>query len=162
LAAVWITPHRVWIGVDDEEPGGLTLRRRIPVPEAADAGAVVLPGAAVSPESALLLPNDGDFSYCKVRLDPVSRDALATSLGRLLDPLSRAVAALADITALCRDLLSPRPAGEGGDVRLVAGRGLIDSASGPDDTPTHRTGRLAELAELGPAKPARLSQVWRR
>jgi len=184
-------PHQVWIGVYDQEPGGLMLRGRIPVPVPADAGAVVLPAAAVRPEPALLLPNDGDFSYCKVRLDPVSRDALAASLGRLPDPLSRAVAwnsvrdlvrdgelgpreylalaarhlpaetdgaiaghvigyarwtvadrylppglraaALADITALCRDLLSPRPAGDGDEVRLAAVRGLIDSASGPDD-----------------------------
>ena len=54
--------------------------------------AVVLPAAAVRPEPALLLPNDGDLSYCKVRLDPASRDALAAWLGRLPDPLSRAVA----------------------------------------------------------------------
>ena len=47
-------------------------------------------GSIVPP--ALLLPNDGDFSYCKIRLDPVSRNALASSLGRLSDPLSRAVA----------------------------------------------------------------------
>ena len=49
-------------------------------------------------------------------------------------------AALADITSLCRDLLSPQLAsgaseagGAGGEMRLVAVRGLIDSASGPGD-----------------------------
>ncbi len=188
-------PHRVWIGVYDEGPGELALRARVPVPVPADAAAVVLPAAAVRPEPALLLPNDGDFSYCKVRLDPVSQDTLASSLGRLADPLSRAVAwnsvrdlvrdgelaprqylalaarhlpaetdgstaghvlgyarwtvadrylpaglrdaALADITSLCRDLLSPQLAsgasGAGGEMRLVAVRGLIDSASGPGD-----------------------------
>ena len=191
-------PHRVWIGVYDKGLGELALRARVPVPVPADAAAVVLPVAAVRPEPALLLPNDGDFSYCKVRLDPVSHDTLASSLGRLADPLSRAVAwnsvrdlvrdgelaprqylalaarhlpaetdestvghvlgyarwtvadrylpaglrdtALADITSLCRDLLSPRPASgaseagdAGGEMRLVAVRGLIDSASGPGD-----------------------------
>ena len=85
-------PHRVRVGVYDEEPGQLTLRTRIPVPVPADAGMVVLPSAAVRPEPALLLPNDGDFSYCKVRLDPASQAALDRSLGRLADPLSRAVA----------------------------------------------------------------------
>src|SRR5262249_10763413 len=147
--------------------------------------------AAISPAPALLLPNDGDFSYCKVRLDPLSRESLAASLGRLADPLSRAVAwnsvrdlvrdgelapqeylalagrhlpaetdgaiaghvigyargtiadrylpaepraaALADLTGLCRDLLSPRPGGDGDEMRLIAVRGLIDSASSPDD-----------------------------
>jgi aminopeptidase N len=184
-------PHRVWIGVYDESPGELALRARVPVLVPADAGAVVLPAAAVRPEPALLLPNDGDFSYGKIRLDPASRDALAASLGRLADPLSRAVAwnsvrdlvrdgelaprqylalaarhlpaetdgsiavhvlgyarwtvadrylppglrgaALADITSLCRDLLGPQLARDGDEVRLVAVRGLIDSASGPDD-----------------------------
>jgi aminopeptidase N len=183
--------------VYDEGPGELALRARVPVAVPADAAAVVLPAAAVRPEAALLLPNDGDFSYCKVRLDPVSQDTLASSLGRLADPLSRAVAwnsvrdlvrdgelpprqylalaarhlpaetdgstaahvlgyarwtvadrylpaglrgaALADITSLCRDLLSPRlasgasDAGGASEMRLVAVRGLIDSASGPDD-----------------------------
>ena len=48
-------------------------------------------------------------------------------------------AALADITSLCRDLLSPRlargtsEAGGDDEMRLVAVRGLIDSASGPGD-----------------------------
>ncbi len=178
-------PHRVWVGVYDEAPGELTLRTRIPVLVPAHAGAVVLPWGR--PEPALLLPNDGDFSYCKVRLDPVSQATLASSLGRLADPLSRAVAwnslrdlvrdgqlaprqylglaarhlpaetdssiaehviayarwtvadrylapglrgaALADITSLCRDLLG----GDADGMRLVAARGLIDSASGPDD-----------------------------
>ena len=175
----------------DEGPGDLTLRDRIPVLVPADAAAVVLPAAAARPGAALLLPNDGDFSYCKIRLDPASRDALASSLGRLPDPLSRAVAwngvrdlvrdgelaprqylalaarhlpaetdnsvaghvigyarwtvadcylppglrgaALADITSLCRDLLSAHPAGDDDEMRLVAARGLIDSAAGPDD-----------------------------
>jgi len=183
-------PHRLLAGVYDDGADGLTLRGRFPVQVAADARAVVLPAGAVRPEPALVLPNDGDLSFCKVRLDPVSGDALAACLGRLPDPLSRAVAwtwvrdlvrdgelaprryldlaarhlpaetessiaghvigyargtitdrylppgqrgaALAAITALCRDLLSPHPAGDGDEMRLVAVRGLIGSASGPD------------------------------
>jgi aminopeptidase N len=179
-------PHRVWIGVYDEGPGELVLRARVPVLVPADAAAVVLPAVAVQPEPALLLLNDGDFSYCKVRLDSVSQETLASSLGRLADPLSRALAwnsvrdlvqdgelsprqylalaarhlpaetdgsiagyvlgyarwtvadrylpagprgaALAEITSLCRDLLSGDD-----EMRLVAVRGLIDSASGPGD-----------------------------
>ena len=60
------------------------------------------------PEPALLLPNDGDFSYCKVRLDPASQAALASWMGRLADPLSRAVAWNA-VRDLVRDSeLAPR------------------------------------------------------
>jgi aminopeptidase N len=207
-------PHRMWVGVYDEAPGGLRLRARVPVPVPADAGAVVLPAAAVTPEPALLLPNDGDLSYCKVRLDPASLDALASSLGRLADPLSRAVAwnavrdmvrdgelaprrylelaarhlpaetdssvaghvigyarvtiadrylppgqrgeALADITGMCRDLLSPQPSGDPGGMRLVAARGLIDSASRPDDVAALWSWLAAGRAPGGPDLDTRL------
>ncbi len=207
-------PHRLLIGVYDEGPDGLVLRGRFPVPVPADARAVVLPAAAIRPEPALLLPNDGDLSYCKVRLDPASQDALAASLGRLPDPLSRAVAwtavrnlvrdselapreylalaarhlpaetdsavaghvigyarwtiadrylppgqraaALADITALCRDLLSPHPAGDGGEVRLVAVRGLIEAAAGPDDVSALWSWLAAGRVPGGPDLDARL------
>ncbi|HEY7144689.1 MAG TPA: aminopeptidase N [Streptosporangiaceae bacterium] len=217
-------PHRVWVGVYDEGPGGLTLRGRVPVLVPADATAVVLPVGQPGP--ALLLPNDGDFSYCKIRLDPVSRDTLASSLGRLADPLSRAVAwngvrdlvrdgelaprqyvalaachlpaetdgsiaghvigyarwtvadsylppglrgdALADLTSLCRDLLSAHPAGgageaggasgAGGDdeMRLIAARGLIDSAAGPDDISALRSWLAAGRVPGGPDLDSRL------
>jgi aminopeptidase N len=214
-------PHRVWVGVYDEGPGGLMLRDRFPVLVPADAASVVLP--VDQPGPALLLPNDGDLSYCKIKLDPASRDVLASSLGRLPDPLSRAVAwnsvrdlvrdgelaprqyvtlaarhvpaetdgsiaghvigyarwtvadcylppglrgvALADLTSLCRDLLSARPsgraseaggAGKGDEMRLVAARGLIDSAAGPDDISALRSWLAAGRAPGGPDLDSRL------
>jgi aminopeptidase N len=211
-------PHRVWVGVYDEGPGDLTLRDRVPVLVPADATAIGLPVG--QPEPALLLPNDGDFSYCKIRLDPASRDTLASSLGRLADPLSRAVAwngvrdlvrdgelapgqyialaarhlpaetdgsiaghvigyarwtvadsylppelrgaALADLTSLCRNLLSAHPAGcaneAGGDdeMRLIAARGLIDSAAGPDDISALRSWLAAGRVPGGPDLDSRL------
>ena len=187
-------PHRVWIGVYDRAPGDageLVLRARLPVSVEADAAEGTLPAAAVDPPPALLLPNDGDVSYCKVRLDPRSWAALASGLDGLADPLSRAVAwntardlvrdgelparrylelaarhlpaetdstiagpvlafarwtiadrylprprrgtTLAGLAGLCRALLG-RSAGEDADsMRLVAGRGLIDCASGPPE-----------------------------
>jgi len=207
-------PHRLLIGVYDEGADGLTLRGRFPVAVPADARAVVLPAGAVRPEPALLLPNDGDLSYCKVRLDPASRDALAASLSRLPDPLSRAVAwtslrdlvrdgelaprqylalaarhlpaetessvaghvisyarwtiadrylpagqrdaALADLTSLCRDLLSPHPARGRDELRLVAVRGLVDSASGPDDISALWSWLAAGRVPGGPDLDARL------
>ena len=203
-------PHRVWVGVYDEAPGELTLRTRVPVLVPADAGAVVLSWGR--PEPVVLLPNDGDFSYCKVRLDPASQATLASSLGRLADPLSRAVAwnsvrdlvrdgelapqrylalaarhlpaetdssiagqviayarwtvadrylpaglrdaALADITSLCRDLLSPL--GDADGIRLVAARGLIDSASGPDDVAALWSWLAAGRVPGGPDTDSRL------
>ncbi len=88
-------PHRVWIGVYDRPPGGagrLVLRASLPVTIGADEAEVRLPGGTADPPPALLLPNDGDFSFCKVRLDPQSWAALSSQLGQLPDPLSRAVA----------------------------------------------------------------------
>jgi aminopeptidase N len=88
-------PHRVSLGVYDWAPGGtgdLVLRARVPVTIEADADEAALPAAALDPPPALVLPNDGDFSYCKVRLDPASWAALTSGPGRLADPLSRAVA----------------------------------------------------------------------
>jgi aminopeptidase N len=211
-------PHQVRIGAYDRVPGDgeLVLRARFPVSVAADAREVALPSAAIEPAPALLLPNDGDFSYCKVRLDPRSWATLSSGLGRLADPLSRAVAwnaardlvrdgelpareyldlaagqlpaetdttiagpvlafarwtiadrylprpqrdaALAGLAEVCRALLGvgadgmrldrkagpdgtrlDRDAGPDADgMRLVAGRGLIDSASRPDEIATLR------------------------
>ncbi len=86
-------PHRIWLGVyDGDEAAGLSLRARVPVLVPADADDVTLPPAAIGPEPALVLPNDGDASYCKIRLDPQSLAALTASLGRIADPLNRAVA----------------------------------------------------------------------
>jgi len=210
-------PHRVWIGVYDRAPGDageLVLRARLLVSAEADAAAVALPPAAVDPPPALLLPNDGDLGYCKVRLDPGSWTALTAGLGRLADPLSRAVAwnavrdlvrdgelparrylelavmhlpaetdttiagpvldfarwtvadrylprpqrgaALAGLAGLCRALLG-RPAGEDDDgMRLVAGRGLIDSASGPDEVAALRSWLAAGRWPGGPDLDSRL------
>ena len=82
------------MGVYDRSPddaGGLVLRGRYPVTVGAEAE-VPLPRDAIDPPPALVLPNDGDFGYCKVRLDPRSWDALTAGLSGLADPLSRAVA----------------------------------------------------------------------
>ena len=210
-------PHRVWMGVYDRAPGDagtLILRARLPVTVEADTGGVALPAGAVDPPPALVLPNDGDFSYCKVRLDPRSRDALTAGLGHLTDPLSRAVAwntardlvrdaelpalrylelaaahlpaetdtaiagpvlafarwtiadrylprpqrdtALAVLAGLCRALFG-RPAGDdAAGMALVAGRGLIDSASGPDEVATLRSWLQAGRWPGGPELDSRL------
>ena len=204
-------PHRVWLGVYDQPPGDareLVLRARLPVSVEADAGRVTLPSAAAGPPPALLLPNDGDFSYCKVRLDPRSWTALASGLGRLPDPLSRAVAwnaardlvrdgelpaeqylelaarhllaetdttiagpvlgfarwtitdryllpprrdtTLAALAGLCRDLLRRLAGPDADGMRLVAGRGLIDSASDPDEVAALRSWLQTGRWPVGP------------
>ncbi|MFH9428966.1 aminopeptidase N [Streptomyces sp. NPDC017615] len=82
-------PHRVTAGVYDHdltEEGRLTLRERV---------GLDIPQAAPQPigkRPALLLLNDGDLTYAKVRFDPESFETLRTSLSGLPDPLTRAVA----------------------------------------------------------------------
>jgi aminopeptidase N len=203
--------------VYDQVPGdayGLVLRARIPVSIEADADQVTLPPAATDPPPALLLPNDGDFGYAKVRLDPSSRATLTSGLGRLPDPLSRAVAwntvrdlvrdaelpaedylelaarhlpgetetviagpvlgfarrtiadrylppprreaALAGLSGLCRTLLGRAAGPDASGVRLVAARGLIDSASRPDEVVELRSWLEAGGLPGGPDLDSRL------
>src|ERR1035437_477933 len=87
-------PHRVSVGVYDHGPGEegqLTLRARFAVSVEAAAGKPALPPGALRPWPALVLPNDGDLSYCKIRFDPQSWATVTSSLGGIGDPLSRAV-----------------------------------------------------------------------
>jgi aminopeptidase N len=87
---------------------------------------------------------------------PYSRaGARWTIADRYLRPGQRD-AALADITSLCRDLLSPHPAGDGGEVRLVAVRGMIEAAAGPDDVSALWSWLAAGRAPGGPDLDARL------
>ena len=58
---------------------------------AADGGRTVPPELAGSRPGRLLLLNDGDLTYAKIRFDPASRAALAGVLPALADPLARAV-----------------------------------------------------------------------
>ncbi len=81
-------PHRVTAGLYDRdltEEGRLTLRERV---------GLDVPQTAPQPlgkRPALLLLNDGDLTYAKVRFDPESFETLRTSLSGLPDPLTRAV-----------------------------------------------------------------------
>ncbi|MEU6382914.1 aminopeptidase N [Streptomyces bauhiniae] len=82
-------PHRVTAGLYDHdltEEGRLVLRERV---------GLDVPQTTPQPlgkRPALLLLNDGDLTYAKVRFDPESFATLRTSLSGLPDPLTRAVA----------------------------------------------------------------------
>ncbi|QLH21129.1 aminopeptidase N [Streptomyces sp. Rer75] len=84
-------PHRIAIGLYDHEPAAphqLVLRKRV---EAELNGTD--PAAHLSftgPRPDLLLLNDGDLTYTKVRLDPRSWKAAVRSLSGLPDTVSRA------------------------------------------------------------------------
>ncbi|MFJ3901915.1 aminopeptidase N [Streptomyces sp. NPDC090025] len=80
-------PHRLSVGVFDRDAaGGLELRERVwvDVPQAA-------PLELEGPRPALVMLNDGDLTYTKMRFDEVSAETALRSLSRIPDALTRAV-----------------------------------------------------------------------
>ncbi|TJZ51039.1 aminopeptidase N [Streptomyces piniterrae] len=85
-------PHRITVGTYDQDLAGtgrLTLRDRfdLDIPEAGGRTSRTLP----QPAPALVVLNDHDLTYTKIRFDPPSWQTLARSLSGLPDPLTRAV-----------------------------------------------------------------------
>ncbi|GHH35077.1 aminopeptidase N [Streptomyces candidus] len=96
-------PHRITVGAYDHDlldPDALVLRERfeLDVPAAAptadgapDATAPDTQPTRRGRRPALLVLNDGDQTYAKVRLDPTSWRTVLRSLSHTPDPLTRAV-----------------------------------------------------------------------
>ncbi len=82
-----LRPHRIAIGIYDHAPGELRLRRRF---EADVEGAETrIPDLEGEPEPDLILLNDQDLTYAKIRFDRRSRATIESSLATLGDPLAR-------------------------------------------------------------------------
>ncbi|MFF6791359.1 aminopeptidase N [Streptomyces filamentosus] len=97
-------PHRVAVGLYRRVNGALVRYARA---EADIAGArTVVDALAGSERPELVLVNDDDLTYCKVRFDEGSLDTLRTRLGDITDPLARAVCWSA-LWNLTRDALMP-------------------------------------------------------
>ncbi|MFI8099963.1 aminopeptidase N [Streptomyces sp. NPDC086023] len=82
-------PHHITVGTYDDVPGApgrLELRDRLGVD--VPTGEVI---SALGRRPALIVLNDGDLSYAKVRLDPASWDTTLRALSGIPDPLTRAV-----------------------------------------------------------------------
>ncbi|MDQ0633981.1 aminopeptidase N [Arthrobacter pascens] len=83
-------PHRLRVGLYNYDGGGALVRTRSVETDVAGAR-TQLPQLTGEPRPALLLVNDDDLSYAKVRLDPVSEGAVLKSLDRITDPMARAL-----------------------------------------------------------------------
>ena len=81
--------HALELGLYDIVDGRLELRRRTPVDVAGERTEV--PALQGEPAADLLLVNDDDLTYAKIRLDPHSMGAAIDGLGTLGDPLARAL-----------------------------------------------------------------------
>ncbi|WP_019062234.1 aminopeptidase N [Streptomyces prunicolor] len=85
-------PHRITIGLYDHDlhdASRLVLRGRIEKDLAATPGGSIT--STMGPRPALVLLNDGDYTYAKIRFDAESLETVRTSLSGLPDPLTRAV-----------------------------------------------------------------------
>ncbi len=86
-------PHRIDVGLYDRAPGDtarLVLRERATVDITATAAVERRTFDGARPD--LVLLNDNDLSYVKVRFDDRSWEAVRDALGSIPDPLSRSVA----------------------------------------------------------------------
>ncbi|PSK63726.1 Aminopeptidase N [Micromonospora sp. MH33] len=84
-----LRPHR--IGVARHAPDAPAHHFEVDLDPAADRGRTVLAELIGQPATGLLLPNAGDLTFAKIRLDPASADAVPMVLPGLADPLARAL-----------------------------------------------------------------------
>ncbi|WP_316760778.1 aminopeptidase N [Streptomyces herbicida] len=100
-----LRPHRVAVGLYRRTPQG-ALERYARVEADVEGARTVVPELAGAEAPELVLVNDDDLTYCKIRLDETSLSTLRDHLGTVTDPLARALcwSALWNMT---RDALLP-------------------------------------------------------
>ena len=99
-----LRPHRLAVGSYDLVDGRFT--RTASEELDVDGERTPVPSLVGKPRPALLLPNDGDLTFAKVRLDDRSRAAALEHLPLVADPLARAVV-WASLWDACRDAQLP-------------------------------------------------------
>jgi aminopeptidase N len=99
-----LRPHRVAIGLYRRE--GNRLVRYARTETDVDGPRTVVPELAGQEAPELVLVNDEDLTYCKIRFDEMSLDTLRAHLGDITDPLARALCWSA-LWNLTRDALLP-------------------------------------------------------
>jgi aminopeptidase N len=88
--SVELRPHRLRIGLYNFDSAGMLVRTDAVETDLSGAEEEV-PELAGKARPALLLVNDEDLSYAKVRLDPASEATVRASLDRIVDPMARAL-----------------------------------------------------------------------
>ncbi|WP_127504820.1 aminopeptidase N [Actinoplanes solisilvae] len=86
-----LRPHRLGIGLYDRTAEGAVVRRKLIEVEVAAAERTMVPELAGEEVADLLLLNDGDLTYAKIRLDDESATAVPVLLPLIGDSLARAV-----------------------------------------------------------------------
>jgi aminopeptidase N len=161
-----LRPHRIGIGV--YSGGSLARRVLVDLDPAADGGVTAVPDLVAVAAGDLLLLNDGDLSYAKVRFDEATLAALPRTLPALTDPLARALVwgavldavrdaemPVADLIALCAVALpTEAELTVFRDVVRFATSSAVDQYLAPADQPAARAtlGRACQRA-LEAAEP---------
>ncbi|MFC3577593.1 aminopeptidase N [Streptomyces yaanensis] len=99
-----LRPHRVAVGLYRREAGALTRYARAEVDVHGPRTVVGELAGVDAPD--LVLVNDDDLTYCKIRFDDTSLETLKGHLGDITDPLARALCWSA-LWNLTRDALLP-------------------------------------------------------
>jgi aminopeptidase N len=84
-----LRPHRIAIGLYDLNGSELVQRQRVELD--IDGARTPVPELEGRPVPDLVLVNDGDYAYTKIRLDERSLATVTQHLGRLGDPLARSL-----------------------------------------------------------------------
>jgi aminopeptidase N len=167
--------HRIAIGLYDAGPEGVVRSRRVELDVVGDRTEV--PELVGVRQPGVLLLNDDDLTYAKVRLDARSLDTLQTHLGLVRDPLARALywASTWDMvrdaevaTQRFVDLVLAHAADEDDDAnlqRLLAQAGVaVDVYGDPGNRAAARAGLAAAaqaaLEEVQPGTDRQL--IWAR
>ncbi|GAB2593404.1 aminopeptidase [Paractinoplanes abujensis] len=95
-----LRPHRIGIGLWDHRADGTVQRRKLIEVEVQATGRTEVPELTGEPVADLLLLNDGDLTYAKIRLDEKSDAAVPVVLPLLGDSLARAVLWAATLDAV--------------------------------------------------------------
>ncbi len=149
-----LRPHRIGIGLYDSVEGRLVRRTSVEIDvDGASTDVAELVGA-VQPD--LLLLNDGDLSYAKIRLDERSQATVVESIHTLDDSLARALC-----WSAAWDMTRDAEMSAGDFVALVL-RGL---GSETDDTAVKQLPQYAQVAIeqfAHPSKRDALRTEWER
>ncbi|MFE6893253.1 aminopeptidase N [Streptomyces sp. NPDC057694] len=84
-------PHRIAVGLYDHAPADTSAGRAFVLRDRIDVDVPGEPRTFHGARPALIVPNDQDLTYAKVRLDPASEEAALRGLSGIPDPLTRAV-----------------------------------------------------------------------
>jgi aminopeptidase N len=85
-----LRPHHVRVGLFDSKDGRLRRRRAIELD--VEGAQTAIPELAGERAPDLVLVNDQDLTYCKIRFDPRSLETLRAHLRDIEDPMARALA----------------------------------------------------------------------